>query len=201
MHKKKNGVPINALVASSTALAAENDGTQAVATAETTMSPDAYPHAMQRVQGSESGLAVAPPMRADKMPSGSTHTAGCSSGDEIAPEAKIALEGASDADGVAGGDLPIRNSGHCLWCDGPLPTGPRRGSARRFCRTEHRTAFHSAARRFVNQAITAGRLTVADLHAPGKACALATRVSRRGGLSASRCPVDQPSYESYGQTR
>jgi hypothetical protein len=83
----------------------------------------------------------------------------------------------------------------CRWCGALMPAGPRGGSARRFCRPGHRAAFHSAARRFVNQAIAAGRLTVADLHAPGKACALATGVSRPEGLSdpiASDAPRTSP---------
>jgi hypothetical protein len=104
-----------------------------------------------------------------------------------------AMHGLQDSDGLADVTPIVRvddmrpdedpNPARCLWCSDHLPAGPRRGSVRRFCRTEHRTAFHSAARRFVNEAITAGRLTVADLHAPGKACALATGVSRPGGLA------------------
>src|SRR4029453_2553073 len=97
----------------------------------------------------------------------------------------------SEAGGVvpkAEGEIaPDTSSNHaddlgCRWCGALMPVGRRRGSARRFCRAEHRMAFHSAARRFVNHAIAAGRLTVADLYAPGKACALATGVSRPGGL-------------------
>jgi hypothetical protein len=58
----------------------------------------------------------------------------------------------------------------CLWCGQPMPRGRRHGSARRFCQAKHRTAFHSFARRYVNEAISSGRLTVADLHGPSKAC-------------------------------
>jgi hypothetical protein len=103
-----------------------------------------------------------------------------------------AFLGLSEAEGVfpkAKGEIALDTSSNhaddpgCLWCGAPMPVGRRRGSARRFCRTEHRMSFHSAARRFVNQAIAAGRLMVADLHAPGKACALATGVSRPWWLS------------------
>jgi len=90
-----------------------------------------------------------------------------------------AFPSVSEAGGVvpkAEGEIaPDTSSNHaddlgCRWCGALMPVGRRRGSARRFCRTEHRTAFHSAARRYVNQAIAAGRLTVAQMHAPGKAC-------------------------------
>ncbi len=35
----------------------------------------------------------------------------------------------------------------CLWCGGRTPNRPRRGSARRFCKTECRQAHHAAMRR------------------------------------------------------
>jgi len=51
----------------------------------------------------------------------------------------------------------------CLWCEGPLPAGRGRGSERRFCCSECRSAFHTAARRWALAEIAAGRLTVAQL--------------------------------------
>jgi hypothetical protein len=59
----------------------------------------------------------------------------------------------------------------CLWCSGPMAAG-QRGSPRRFCSGAHRSAFHSAARRFVSRMIGEGRLSVADLHGARKACTL-----------------------------
>src|ERR1043165_1325710 len=49
---------------------------------------------------------------------------------------------------------------HCLWCDRifrPRATG---GSAQRFCSTEHRKAFWTAARRWTMRAIETGLLSV-----------------------------------------
>lgn len=53
----------------------------------------------------------------------------------------------------------------CLWCGGPLPTGRRHGSERRFCCAAHRHAFGTAARRWVTNAIEWGELTVEGLKA------------------------------------
>lgn len=59
----------------------------------------------------------------------------------------------------------------CLWCEKPLPAGGRRGSARKFCDRLCRYAFHSAARRWVAQAIEAGLISSEDLRtASTKAC-------------------------------
>ena len=77
---------------------------------------------------------------------------------------------------VAPRDASVREGGGagkmCLWCGGPLPGARNRGSARRFCRPDCRMAFHSAARRYVNRAISDGRLSVAELNGPRKACSL-----------------------------
>ena len=50
----------------------------------------------------------------------------------------------------------------CLWCGQPFELR-RGGSPRRFCCSAHRTAFHSAARRWAERAIAAGTLTVSNL--------------------------------------
>ena len=45
----------------------------------------------------------------------------------------------------------------CLWCNQPFDPGTR-GELKRFCSTRCRTAFHSAARRWVAWAVEAGLL-------------------------------------------
>jgi hypothetical protein len=49
--------------------------------------------------------------------------------------------------------------GVCRWCGKPFRSG-RRGSPQHFCSSQHRAAFHSAARRFAEQAVAAGTLTI-----------------------------------------
>jgi hypothetical protein len=60
----------------------------------------------------------------------------------------------------------------CLWCDQWFE--PRRGgSAQRFCGRGCRTAFWSALRRWGDQAIVAGGLTIADIkNGTAAACTL-----------------------------
>ena len=41
----------------------------------------------------------------------------------------------------------MKDTALCLWCGIQTPNRPRRGSARRFCRTECRQAHHAAMRR------------------------------------------------------
>ena len=83
--------------------------------------------------------------------------------------------------------------GSCLWCGGPMPLGRRRGSVRKFCRREHRIAFQTAARRFVNQAIADGLLSVGDLRASPKARALQSGAISGG--SATRVAKTAPSAQ------
>ncbi len=53
---------------------------------------------------------------------------------------------------------------NCLWCSAPFT--PRiGGKPQRFCRPQHRSAFHSAARRWAEGAVADGRLAVTDLRA------------------------------------
>src|SRR5437773_8004601 len=50
----------------------------------------------------------------------------------------------------------------CLWCDTEFE--PRKGgSPQRFCNSKCRDAFHSAGRRFAEDAVLSGLLTAADL--------------------------------------
>jgi glutamate/tyrosine decarboxylase-like PLP-dependent enzyme len=59
----------------------------------------------------------------------------------------------------------------CRWC-GRLARPSRHGSPRVFCSPRCRVAFHSAARRWSERLLAAGRITVADLRADPEACAL-----------------------------
>jgi hypothetical protein len=81
-------------------------------------------------------------------------------------------------------DLRPTPADRCHWCGGSLPKGRGRGSSRRFCCGSHRTAFHSALRRAANLMIDDGRLSVADLHAPRKACTLPP-VANSGGSATT----------------
>ncbi len=60
----------------------------------------------------------------------------------------------------------------CLWCEGEFKRR-KGGSPQRFCNSKHRDAFHSAGRRFAEQAVLSGLLTAADLrNGPAEACTL-----------------------------
>ena len=50
----------------------------------------------------------------------------------------------------------------CSWC-GNSYTAKGRGSRQRFCRATCRAHFHTAARRWTEREITAGRLQIEDL--------------------------------------
>lgn len=64
----------------------------------------------------------------------------------------------------------------CLWCGGPLPDGASRGSPRRFCCPDHRRAYHTAARQYVDRLVQEGRIGPADLSASRKARTLVAGV-------------------------
>ena len=51
------------------------------------------------------------------------------------------------------------------WCGKPFEPRRTGGSVRRFCSARHRTAFHTAARRWAECQVAAGRLSVAVLRA------------------------------------
>ena len=64
----------------------------------------------------------------------------------------------------------------CLWCERPFKCRVSGGSAQRFCAAGCRTAFHSAARRWVARAIETGLLSVDNLRdASVSACTLVRR--------------------------
>ncbi len=54
---------------------------------------------------------------------------------------------------------------NCLWCDAPF-TPRQGGKPQRFCSKGCRTGFHAAARKWAEQAVTRGELTVAELRKP-----------------------------------
>ena len=54
----------------------------------------------------------------------------------------------------------------CVWCGQPFKPRRTGGSPQRFCLPAHRRAFDMAARRYVDRLIAAGRVSIADLHAP-----------------------------------
>src|ERR1051325_9171412 len=49
---------------------------------------------------------------------------------------------------------------NCLWCSRPFRPRATGGSAQRFCSTEHRKAFWTAARRWTMRAIETGLLSI-----------------------------------------
>lgn len=51
----------------------------------------------------------------------------------------------------------------CLWCEGELAPRRRRGSERRFCTPSCRSKFHSAARRWAEDQVAAGKVGVRRL--------------------------------------
>src|SRR5262249_4764298 len=56
---------------------------------------------------------------------------------------------------------------HCLWCGRMFTARVTGGSAQKFCSTEHRKAFWTAARRWTMRAIEAGLLSVDCLKVHG----------------------------------
>jgi hypothetical protein len=61
----------------------------------------------------------------------------------------------------------------CLWCGKPFTRRRSGGSRQTFCGQPHRIAFHTAARRWAERAITSGVLTIAELqNAAAGACTL-----------------------------
>jgi hypothetical protein len=78
----------------------------------------------------------------------------------------------------------------CDWCAGPVETGGR-GSAKRFCSSACRAAFHRAARRWALGELAAGRVTVAQLRAvPGESVYACSRgLAGSGGTEVAAHPL------------
>ena len=53
----------------------------------------------------------------------------------------------------------------CLWCSNEFEARKFGGHEKRFCSISCKNQFHAAARRFVDQAISAGVISVDDLKA------------------------------------
>ena len=87
---------------------------------------------------------------------------------------------------VAVSAVDVAMTAGCLWCSALLPAGRGRGSQRRFCSTDCRSAFHTAARRWALAEIAAGRLTVAQL----KECRPeSVHAFSRGRLASAATPL------------
>lgn len=77
------------------------------------------------------------------------------------------------------GAISERPKARCLWC-GRSFMARRGGKRQRFCLPEHRRAFETAARRYVDRLVTQGRLPVDALHSR-----TATRALVVGAVSGS----------------
>src|SRR6266849_5893906 len=86
---------------------------------------------------------------------------------ELLPNSEISRS-AEVIDGSARDELPAdpalaprsAEKAHCLWCGRAFTPRRTGGSAQRFCSTEHRKAFWTAARRWTMRAIETGLLSV-----------------------------------------
>src|SRR5229473_104657 len=104
---------------------------------------------------------------------------------ELLPNSEISRS-AEVIDGSARDELPAdpalapqsAEKAHCLWCGRGYRARTTGGSAQRFCSTEHRKAFWTAARRWTMRAIETGLLSVE--------CLKATQTSVHGAGEAFR---------------
>ena len=74
----------------------------------------------------------------------------------------------------------------CHWCGTAFTPRRWKGDAQRFCAQGCRSAYWSAARQWVRQAVATGLISVADLKAAQKACTLHRAPLRGPG------PTDYP---------
>jgi hypothetical protein len=58
----------------------------------------------------------------------------------------------------------------CLWCGSPFLPRKLGAHQKRFCSPQCRGAFHTAARRWAEQALVRGDISVSDLKAPVPSC-------------------------------
>ncbi len=70
-------------------------------------------------------------------------------------------------------------SGRCLWCAGPFPARVVGAHAKKFCSVPCKNRYHTAARRWVQRAITDGQLSVHDLKALDASCTTAGEAKER----------------------
>jgi hypothetical protein len=102
---------------------------------------------------------------------------------ETALRGEIAVPEMSNAGGGTQSGHPTHGAYTCLWCGCPILPRTDGGRPRRFCHAQHRTAYYSAARRFVDQLVQQGRLPVAVLHAPPATCTLLPGAVSGGGAT------------------
>ncbi len=60
--------------------------------------------------------------------------------------------------------------GSCFWCGSPFPPRKLGAHQKRFCSPQCRGRFHTAARRWAEQALGRGDISVADLKASVPSC-------------------------------
>src|SRR5262245_14154275 len=70
----------------------------------------------------------------------------------------------------------------CPWCGREYSPRQGGGSPQRFCSRTHRQAYYSAARRYVDAMLRAGKLPVAELKASRTACTLVAEAHLTGGV-------------------
>lgn len=73
----------------------------------------------------------------------------------------------------------------CRWCGRAFAIGRRGGRTRVFCSTTCKTALHTAARRWAESELAAGRVTVADL----KGACVNVHVGSTGGKQGTSLTV------------
>jgi hypothetical protein len=88
------------------------------------------------------------------------------------------------AQALSEGTLSSSATDHsCLWCGGPFSPN-RRGSPQVFCAAACRSAFHTAGRRWAENAVRTARLTVAEQQSDS--------VQARTPATARESPVPAP---------
>ena len=65
------------------------------------------------------------------------------------------------------------SGGSCLWCGSQFPPRKLGAHQKRFCSSRCRSAFHTAARRWAEQALVRGDISVSDLKASVPSCTTA----------------------------
>ena len=76
------------------------------------------------------------------------------------------------------------NLDECYWCGAPFSAGIVGAHRKRFCSTKCKNEFHSAARRWAEQALADGRLSIADLQALRTSCTTRTKNVSAGRAEA-----------------
>jgi hypothetical protein len=105
-------------------------------------------------------------------------------------------------DGVAGLIATATVKPACLWCDTGFEPRKGGGAPQRFCQPKCRDAFHSAGRRFAENAVLTGLLTVAVLRNGSLApCMLDTARERSSGYPTIGYEETAPSEAQRASAR